>query len=201
MGFRRNVRLPDRKRLFRSRGVTRAAVGSAARACLLILTPCCAGPLSRCRRSLRFRTGRVVVRAGVFDRRMVLKFFFEARTGRGGRRCAGCLRGRIRMLRSIRARRRIFGEAYLRRHGRKECGRQNARSDFPRARLGHRSYGVLECEHQSKAASCAASGPATGLAAVPRPRNSVCSAGTTTSNMIGPISIPPTITVASGRCT
>jgi len=27
------------------------------------------------------------------------------------------------------------------------------------------------------------------------------SAGTTTSNMIGPISMPPTTTVASGRCT
>jgi hypothetical protein len=35
----------------------------------------------------------------------------------------------------------------------------------------------------------------------PRPRNMVCSAGTTTSSMMGPISMPPTTTVASGRCT
>jgi hypothetical protein len=32
-----------------------------------------------------------------------------------------------------------------------------------------------------------------------RPRNIVCIAGTTTSRMIGPMSMPPTPTVASGR--
>ena len=31
--------------------------------------------------------------------------------------------------------------------------------------------------------------------------NNICSAGTTTSNMMGPINMPPTTTVASGRCT
>ena len=34
-----------------------------------------------------------------------------------------------------------------------------------------------------------------------RSKNSVCSAGTTTSRMIGPMNIPPTTTVAKGRCT
>jgi hypothetical protein len=34
-----------------------------------------------------------------------------------------------------------------------------------------------------------------------RSRNSVCTAGTTMRRMIGPKNIPPTTTVASGRCT
>ena len=48
---------------------------------------------------------------------------------------------------------------------------------------------------------CDASGSAAGCGRASRPRNRLCSAGTTMSNMIGPTSIPPTITVASGRCT
>ena len=41
------------------------------------------------------------------------------------------------------------------------------------------------------------------LAGVPfsRPRKTILSAGTTRSSMMGPTSMPPTITVASGRCT
>ena len=50
-----------------------------------------------------------------------------------------------------------------------------------------------------EARSCSASRP--GLRSVTLPKNIICSAGTTTSNMIGPMSMPPTTTVASGRCT
>ena len=39
------------------------------------------------------------------------------------------------------------------------------------------------------------------LASSAPPRNTIFSAGTTRSSMIGPTSMPPTITVASGRCT
>jgi hypothetical protein len=45
--------------------------------------------------------------------------------------------------------------------------------------------------------STGATGPAPSL----RSRNNVISAGTATSRTIGPINIPPTTTVASGRCT
>ena len=43
--------------------------------------------------------------------------------------------------------------------------------------------------------------PDSGAGVAPRSRNKVCSAGTTTSRMIGPMNMPPTTTVASGRWT
>lgn len=44
-------------------------------------------------------------------------------------------------------------------------------------------------------------GAACGVARSSPPKKNVCSAGTTTSRMIGPMSMPPPTTVASGRCT
>ena len=46
----------------------------------------------------------------------------------------------------------------------------------------------------------AALGVGCGAARAP-PRKNVCNAGTTTRSMIGPMNMPPTTTVASGRCT
>lgn len=40
-----------------------------------------------------------------------------------------------------------------------------------------------------------------GFWSLPLPRNAILKAGTTTSNMRGPTSMPPTTTVARGRCT
>ncbi len=54
----------------------------------------------------------------------------------------------------------------------------------------------IQTSARSSSSSCM-TGPAASL----HSRNSVCKAGTTTSMMTGPTSMPPTTTVASGRCT
>jgi RNA-directed DNA polymerase len=62
-----------------------------------------------------------------------------------------------------------------------------------------RSPSGTRCAYTS-AKSCSSS-YLTGSGSSVRSRNIVCRAGTTSSMMIGPMSMPPTTTVASGRCT
>ena len=55
--------------------------------------------------------------------------------------------------------------------------------------------------YASSNASSRSSAGSSGGGVSSLPRNNICSAGVTTSRTIGPISMPPTTTVARGRCT
>ena len=59
---------------------------------------------------------------------------------------------------------------------------------------------VMFC-YRASTRSVGSSSCSTGAGSSLQSKNKVCRAGTTTSMMIGPTSMPPTTTVASGRCT
>jgi hypothetical protein len=82
----------------------------------------------------------------------------------------------------------------LARHG---CAAKAASTMLERTSRKRMSFVKLTYALGCGGMSTGATGPAPFL----RSRNNVISAGTTTSRTIGPINMPPTTTVASGRCT
>src|SRR5208282_3787194 len=102
------------------------------------------------------------------------------------------LRGRAQLPGVVAARSRLLGKACMRCHSAEQYDHQRTCNDLQATRLRH---------DRAHLPACGASGSAAGVAGPSPPRKNICSAGTTTSNKIGPISIPPTMTVASGRCT
>ncbi len=61
-------------------------------------------------------------------------------------------------------------------------------------------FKALSFDAMTYGAPCDTCGSAAAAGGV-RSKNNVCSAGTITSSIMGPINMPPTMTVASGRCT